>query len=62
MAPVPLQPRQKSVFMASGDNRGQKAPWWGSSVAVFAGKALPIGVPPIVSRRERGKRSGMVHL
>jgi len=26
MAPVPLQPRQKSVFTTSGDNRGQKAP------------------------------------
>jgi len=26
MASVILQLRQKSVFMASGDNRGQKAP------------------------------------
>jgi len=29
MAPVPLQPKQKSVFMASGYNRGQKAPPFG---------------------------------
>jgi len=29
MAPVRLQPKQKSVFMASGDNRGQKAPPFG---------------------------------
>jgi len=29
MAPVPLQPRQKGVFTASGDNRGQKAPPFG---------------------------------
>jgi len=27
---------------------------------VFAGKALPIGVPPIESRGEQGKRNGMV--
>jgi len=33
--------------------------WWGSSVAVIAGKPLPIGVLLIESRRERGKRSGM---
>jgi len=26
MALVPLQPKHKSVFIASGDNRGQKAP------------------------------------
>ena len=29
MALVLLQPRQKSVSMASGDNRGQKAPPFG---------------------------------
>jgi len=26
MAPIPLQSRQKSAFMALNDNRGQKAP------------------------------------
>jgi len=26
MAPVPLQPKQKSIFMVSGDNRSQKTP------------------------------------
>jgi len=38
MAPVPLQLRQKSVFTASGDNRGQKAPPFGT---------LPFGLTPI---------------
>jgi len=38
MAPVPLQLRQKSASMASGDNRGQKAPPFGLALICLGSK------------------------
>jgi len=38
MALVPLQPRQKSVFTASGDNRGQKATPFGLTPICLSSK------------------------